>query len=105
MVLQTPEMRSHRQLRVLIVDDHPMYREGVAGVLRRRAEIESVVEASTGREALEVIGRDRPDVALLDVQMSDLDGVQVARVVSRESLATRTLFLSAYYDQEIVYSA
>jgi two-component system, NarL family, nitrate/nitrite response regulator NarL len=98
-------MRSHLRLTVLIADDHPMYREGVVGVLRRRAEIESVAEAATGREALEAIGRDRPDVALLDIQMPDLDGVQVARVVARESLATRTVFLSAYYDQEIVYNA
>lgn len=82
-----------------------MYREGVVGVLRRRAEIESVAEAGTGREALEAIGRVHPDVALLDIQMSDLDGVQVARVITRESLSTRTLFLSAYFDQEIVYKA
>jgi two-component system nitrate/nitrite response regulator NarL len=90
---------------VLVADDHPMYREGVVSVLRRRAEIGSVAEAGSGREALAAIKRAPPDVALLDVQMSDLDGVQVARVISRECLATRTLFLSAYYDQEIVYSA
>jgi two-component system, NarL family, nitrate/nitrite response regulator NarL len=82
-----------------------MYREGVVSVLRRRAEIVSVAEAESGRQALEALGRVQPDVALLDIQMSDLDGVQVARVISRESLPTRTLFLSAYYDQDIVYKA
>jgi two-component system, NarL family, nitrate/nitrite response regulator NarL len=82
-----------------------MYREGVVGALRRRAEIESVAEAGSGREALEAIEHAPPDVALLDIQMADLDGVQVARVIARESLSTRTLFLSAYYDQEIVYRA
>jgi two-component system nitrate/nitrite response regulator NarL len=82
-----------------------MYREGVVSVLRRRAEIGSVGEAASGREALEAIGRLQPDVALLDIQMADLDGVQVARVISRESLPTRALFLSAYFDQEIVYRA
>jgi two-component system nitrate/nitrite response regulator NarL len=96
---------SHPRLSVLIADDHPMYREGVASALRRRAEIESVMEAGSGREALEIIARAEPDVALLDVQMADLDGVQVARVIDRESRSTRTLFLSAYYDQEIVYKA
>lgn len=98
-------MQSNPRLTVLVADDHPMYREGVVGVLRRRAEIGSVAEAGTGREALEAIGRVHPDVALLDIQMSDLDGVQVARVITRESLSTRTLFLSAYFDQEIVYKA
>lgn len=74
-------------------------------MLRRRAEIESVAEAGSGREALAAIARAEPDVALLDIQMADLDGVQVARVIERESRSTRTLFLSAYYDQEIVYKA
>lgn len=82
-----------------------MYREGVVSALRRRAEITSVAEAASGREALEVLGRLQPDVALLDIQMADLDGVHVARVISRDSLPTRTVFLSAYYDQEIVYKA
>jgi len=92
-------------LSVLVADDHPMYREGVVSVLRRRTEITAVTEAGSGREALAAIARDEPDVALLDIQMADLDGVQVARVIERESRATRTLFLSAYYDQEIVYKA
>jgi two-component system, NarL family, nitrate/nitrite response regulator NarL len=98
-------VHSHPRLTVLVADDHPMYREGVVSVLRRRAEIGSVAEAGSGREALEALGRIQPDVALLDIQMADLDGVQVARVISRESLPTRTLFLSAYFDQEIVYKA
>jgi two-component system, NarL family, nitrate/nitrite response regulator NarL len=98
-------VQSHPRLTVLVADDHPMYREGVVSVLRRRAEIDSVAEAGTGREALEALGRIQPDVALLDIQMADLDGVQVARVISRDALPTRTLFLSAYYDQEIVYKA
>jgi two-component system, NarL family, nitrate/nitrite response regulator NarL len=98
-------VESNLRLSVLVADDHPMYREGVVSVLRRRPEIESVAEAGSGREALAAIARSEPDVALLDIQMADLDGVQVARVIERESRATRTLFLSAYYDQEIVYKA
>jgi two-component system, NarL family, nitrate/nitrite response regulator NarL len=96
---------SNPRLSVLVADDHPMYREGVVSVLRRRAEIASVAEAGSGREALAAIVRAEPDVALLDIQMADLDGVQVARVIERDSRSTRTLFLSAYYDQEIVYRA
>ncbi len=98
-------MAQHPRLSVLVADDHPMYREGVVSVLRRRAEIDAVAEAGSGREALAAIARAEPDVALLDIQMADLDGVQVARVIERESRSTRTLFLSAYYDQEIVYKA
>jgi two-component system, NarL family, nitrate/nitrite response regulator NarL len=98
-------MPSCPRLTVLVADDHPMYREGVVSALRRRAEIASVAAAANGREALDTLGRVHPDVALLDIQMADLDGVQVARVIAREALPTRTLFLSAYYDQEIVYKA
>lgn len=98
-------MRPYPRLSVLVADDHPMYREGVVSALRRRAEIDSVAEAGSGREALQAIARAAPDVALLDIQMADLDGVQVARIIERESRSTRTLFLSAYYDQEVVYKA
>ena len=82
-----------------------MYREGVVGVLRRRAEIESVAEAAPVANTRGDRTRAPGCRAPRDIQMSDLDGVQVARVITRESLSTRTLFLSAYFDQEIVYKA
>lgn len=82
-----------------------MYREGLVGSLKRMPELEVVGESATGREALEAIARLAPDVAVLDIQMAELDGVRVAHAISRDELATRTLLLSAYYDRQVVYDA
>jgi len=104
-VVQRWSVSGAPRIKVLIADDHPMYREGLVGALRRMPELEIAGEAASGREALEEIVRIEPDVAVLDIQMGELDGVRVANAVSRDELATRTLFLSAYYDREIVYEA
>jgi two-component system, NarL family, nitrate/nitrite response regulator NarL len=64
-----------------------------------------VGEAENGREALEVIGRERPDVALVDYQMPDLDGMAVVHAVVRDQLPTRVLLLSAVTDSGVVYRA
>lgn len=93
------------RIRVVVADDHPMYREGLVGSLKRMPELEVVGESATGREALEAIARLAPDVAVLDIQMAELDGVRVAHAISRDELATRTLLLSAYYDRQVVYDA
>ena len=98
-------MLSNVRLQVLVADDHPMYRDGVVSALRRRSEIEVVAAVDGGRAALESIRDLDPDVALLDIQMADLDGVSVAIAASQENLATRVVFLSGYYDRGIVHEA
>ena len=64
-----------------------------------------VAEAADGREAIEAIRRERPDVALVDYQMPDVDGAAVVRAVVREELPTRVLLLSAHTDSAIVFDA
>ena len=63
-----------RLARVVVVDDHPFFRDGLSRGLRQSGYLEVVGEAGTGREALELIRSERPDVAVLDYQMPDLDG-------------------------------
>jgi two-component system nitrate/nitrite response regulator NarL len=92
-------------LRVLLADDHPVYRDGVVAALRRRSEFEVVAQLGEGRAALEQIRELQPDVAVLDLQMPGLDGIGVANAVAREDLPTRTLILSAYFDRQTAYQA
>jgi len=92
-------------LRILLADDHPVYRDGIVAALRRRAEIEVVAQLGDGRQALEQIRQLRPDVAVLDLQMPGLDGIGVAGAVARERLSTRTLILSAYFDRQTAFQA
>jgi two-component system, NarL family, nitrate/nitrite response regulator NarL len=96
---------SDERVRVVIADDHPFFRDGVRRGLSEDGRIEVVAEAADGREAIEVIRRERPDVALVDYQMPDVDGAAVVRAIVREELPTRVLLLSAHTDSAIVFDA
>jgi two-component system, NarL family, nitrate/nitrite response regulator NarL len=90
---------------VVVADDHPVYREGIVRAVRERPDLELVGEVADGRGALAAIDELRPDVAVLDMRLSGLDGRQLLNAIEREELPTRVLFVSAYVDSEIVYAA
>jgi two-component system, NarL family, nitrate/nitrite response regulator NarL len=93
------------KVRVLVADDHPLYREGVVRALVGSGRIEVVAETDDGRAALGEIRAQQPDVALLDYKLPGLDGVAVAHAVNRDGLSTRVLLLSAFTDSGLVYEA
>ncbi|MGE0300041.1 MAG: response regulator [Pseudonocardia sp.] len=93
------------RVRVVIADDHPFFRDGVSRGLVRSGLVEVVAEAADGHEALAAIRAERPAVALVDYQMSGVDGVGVVHAVVRDGLPTRVLLLSAFTDSAIVYQA
>jgi two-component system, NarL family, nitrate/nitrite response regulator NarL len=99
-----PEQRKKR-VRVVVADDHPLYREGVVRALSASGQIEIVAEAGDGRSALAEIQQHEPDVALIDYKLPELDGVAVINAVVREQLPTRVLLVSAFTDSGIVYKA
>ena len=96
---------ARESVRVVVVDDHPFFRDGLIRGLRETGYLQVVGEAGSGREGLEVIALERPDVAVLDYQMPDLTGLEVVRAVLRQGLPTRTLILSAVTDSAIVFRA
>ncbi len=96
---------SDKKVTVVVADDHPFFRDGVTRGLLTSGLITVVGEAGTGREALDVIAAQRPDVALVDYQMPDLDGLDVVHATVRDGLPTRVLFLSAISDSAIVFRA
>ena len=93
------------RVRVVVADDHPFFRDGVTRGLNQDGRVEVVAEAENGREAIEAIRREQPDVALVDYQMPEVDGVGVVRAVIRDELATRVLVLSAHTDSALVFEA
>lgn len=93
------------KVRVVVGDDHPLFRDGVVRALVSSGEIDVVAEADDGTSALAAIKEHQPAVALLDYRMPGLDGAQVAAAVVRDELPTRVLLVSAHDDAAIVYHA
>ncbi|HEX6304472.1 MAG TPA: response regulator transcription factor [Anaerolineales bacterium] len=89
-------------IRVLLADDHPMLRRGMRALLEKAGDIEVVGEAADGREALELVDELPADVLLLDVEMPEMDGMQVAREINKNEIPVRILALSAYDDNQYV---
>jgi two-component system nitrate/nitrite response regulator NarL len=92
-------------VRVVVIDDHPFFRDGVTRGLQNSGQIRVVGEAGDGREGLAVIAAESPDVAVVDYQMPDMDGLALVHAVVRDGLATKVLLLSAITDSAVVYKA
>ncbi|HZQ33526.1 MAG TPA: response regulator transcription factor [Mycobacterium sp.] len=93
------------KVRVVVADDHPLFRDGVVRALVTSGDVDVVGEADDGATALQLIKTHQPDVALLDYRMPGMDGAQVAAAVRRDELTTRVLLLSAQDESAIVYQA
>ncbi len=83
-------------VRVLVVDDHPVVRAGLRGMLSGDPEIEVVGEASSGAEALVLIERDRPEVVLMDLRMPGMDGVAATAAIGERFPGVRVLIVTTY---------
>ncbi len=92
-------------LRLLIVDDHEVVRQGLVAVLDRRDEFQVVAEAGTVLESIEMARRHEPDIVIMDVRLPDGSGVEACREIRAELPATRVLILTSYPDEEAVLSA
>ena len=97
--------RVTRPLRLLVVDDHEVVRQGLVALLDRRQGFEVVAEAGTVAEAIEQAHRYEPDIVILDVRLPDGSGVEACREIRAERPATRVVMLTSYPDEEAVLSA
>jgi len=83
-------------VRLIIVDDHPVVRQGLRGMLATDPTLDLVGEAATGEEALALIGKLRPDVVLMDLRMPGMDGATATGRISREHPAVQVVVLTTY---------
>lgn len=93
------------RLRIVLADDHTLIRAGIRSLLESMAEAEVVAETGDGREALDLIGTHQPDVALLDIGMPGMNGIEVARRAAQQSPRTRIVVLSMYAEASYVRQA
>ncbi len=92
-------------VRVVIVDDHALVREGTVQLLSRSSDIEVVGTAGSGEDGLDLLVRERPDVALVDVNLPGISGLELARSAAQRCPEVRILILSAYDDYAYVVEA
>jgi DNA-binding NarL/FixJ family response regulator len=91
-----------KKIRVLLADDHKLFRAGIRSLLQTLADIEIVAEAADGREALRLIAAHHPDVVLLDIMMPNLNGLDAALRIGQTAPGTRVVILSMNADGESV---
>lgn len=92
------------KIRVLLADDHAVVREGIRRFLEEADDIEVVAEAGDGREALEKVREHRPDVAVLDIRMPEMTGVEATRRIKERFPEVRVLILTAYDDDPYIFA-
>jgi len=94
-----------KPLRIVVVDDHEVVRQGLVALLSRREEFQVVAEAATVTEALAAQRRFIPDVVVMDVRLPDGSGIEACREIRSEFPETRVVMLTSYPDEEAVLSA
>ena len=94
-----------RPLRLLVVDDHEVVRQGLVSLLERREHFQVVAEAGTAAEAVEMARKFEPDLVVMDVRLPDGSGIEACREIRSEFPATRVVILTSYPDEEAVLSA
>jgi len=92
-------------IRVVVADDHPAYRKGLASMLGDEPDITLVGEAENGRDALALCRELAPDVVVMDLRMPDLDGIEATRLLLKDQPAPAVIVLTMFEDDQSVFAA
>jgi len=86
-------------MRIVIADDHRMFRQGIKTLLESREDMQVIAEAADGREAVELVQQHMPDIVIMDISMPGLNGVEAARKIAVDTPNTRIIGLSMHTDR------
>lgn len=94
-----------QEIRIILADDHPIVRQGLRQMIEADRRLSVVAEAGNGRDALELIEKHCPQIAVIDVDMPEMDGFALAREISRKKIAVEIIFLTMHSKAEIFFAA
>ena len=97
-------MSESEPLRVLLADDHILVREGTRQILEREPDLHVVAEAGDGREAIDLVKREQPDVVIMDISMPVMNGIEATKGIKEIAPKTAVLVLTAYDDDQYVFA-
>jgi DNA-binding NarL/FixJ family response regulator len=89
-----------KKITILVIDDHPLFRQGVVDIFNLEEDVQVVGQSSNGEDGLQLIRALQPDIAIVDVNMPGLNGQALTRTVVAERIPTRIILLTAYDDEE-----
>ncbi|CAG7614918.1 response regulator [Paenibacillus allorhizosphaerae] len=92
-------------MRIVIAEDHPLFRSGVRNLLRTTDDLEVVGEAASGEEALELVKQLQPDLVLMDIRMPGINGIEATRLIKEKHPAIEVLILTMFRDDQSVFTA
>lgn len=98
-------MTSEQVIRVVVVDDHTLLRDGTRQILEAHPDLEVVGEAASGEVALALVNQLHPDVVLMDIRLPEMNGIEVTRQLTQDHPDVKVLIVSAYDEDEYVRSA
>jgi DNA-binding NarL/FixJ family response regulator len=93
------------KIRIFLVDDHQLVRDGIKSLLISAEELHILGEASSGRECFEKIAIEPPDILILDISLPDTNGIEITKRISAEYPATRVLILSMYTNEDFIFNS
>lgn len=96
---------SHNRIRILLIDDHPIIRVGLAATIGPEPDMEVVASAANGGEGLELFRKHQPDITLMDLKMPVMSGVETISAIRQEFPAAKIIVLSTYQGDQDIYRA